>query len=44
MLRPLLQAIKQLSTGKRLVVLMAALLIILTWLAVCAILGSYLVP
>ena len=33
--------LQNLSTGKRLVVLVMSLLIVITWLAVCLVLASY---
>lgn len=39
----LLQSVKRLSLGKRLLVVFLLLLIALTWLGVCLILGSYLI-
>ncbi len=44
MLRRLFQAIRQLPPGKKLIILLAVLLVALTWLAVIMILMSYLVP
>jgi hypothetical protein len=42
-MRHVLHAISRLSIGKKIVVFVLVALIILTWLAVCAVLGSYLV-
>ena len=39
----LLRSISQLTVRKKLVVVALLLLIVLTWLGVCAVLGSYLV-
>jgi hypothetical protein len=40
----LLHSIKQLALWQQLIIGLMILLILLTWLAVCLILGSYLVP
>lgn len=42
--RQLLPALKRLSPAKRFLVALLALVVVLTWLAVCVILASYLVP
>jgi len=42
--RTLLQSIKKLARWQKWVIVLMLLLILLTWLAVCAILGSYLAP
>jgi hypothetical protein len=39
-----LQSIKKLARWQQWVIVLMLLMILLTWLAVCAILGSYLVP
>jgi hypothetical protein len=43
-MRHLLQSIRKLAWWQQLVVVLLLLIIVLTWLAVCVILGSYLVP
>lgn len=43
-MRTLLQSIKKLARWQQWVIALMLLMILLTWLAVCAILGSYLVP
>jgi hypothetical protein len=42
-MRTLWQSIGRLSTRKKLVAIILLLVVVLTWLGVCAILGSYLV-
>ena len=40
-MRSLVQAIRQLPAGKRAIIVAAILIIVLTWLGVCAILATY---
>lgn len=42
-MRSILQSIKKLARWQQLVIVLMLLIILLTWLAVCVILGSYLV-
>jgi len=42
-MRTLLQSLGRLALWKKLVIAFLLLIIVLTWLAVCAVLGSYLV-